>query len=95
MGASIFVYDANQHFTGVTITFYRCFGRFHRLQGWPGWIIRVRVSCPIVVLNVSFSGLITSDREEKADFSSIVYSIVIMWFLVCSHVEDFNARNKC
>ena len=49
----------------------------------------------LLFLNVSFSGLITSVGEEKADFSSIVYSIVIMWFLVCSHVEDFNARNNC
>ena len=36
MDASILVLCANRHFTRVTVTFYRCFRPFHRLQGWTG-----------------------------------------------------------
>ena len=36
MDASILVLCANRHFTGVTVTFYRCFGRFTGFRDGQG-----------------------------------------------------------
>ena len=36
MDASILVLCTNRHFTGVTVTFYRCFGRFTGFRDGQG-----------------------------------------------------------
>ena len=43
MDASILVLCANRHFTGVTVTFYRCFGRFTGFRDGQG-VIETRKS---------------------------------------------------
>ena len=52
MDASILVLCANRQFTGVTVTFYRCFGRFTGFRDGQGVHVRLdykrtkRPSCP-------------------------------------------------
>ena len=44
MDASILVLCANRHFTGVTVTFYRCFGRFTGFRDGQGGDCTIRVA---------------------------------------------------
>ena len=49
MDASILVLCANRHFTGVTVTFYRCFGRFTGFRDGQGDLEKISKCqvCPI------------------------------------------------
>ena len=71
MDASILVLCANWHFTGVTVTFYRCFGRFTGFRDGQGEICLNKAEGFVCVIPFFF----ISPNGQNVDKENIIKNV--------------------